>query len=312
MLRRRALEERGRAAHRVTPLRERWQENLHPALVGTAEALVTSGAFALHDHIRALNSSQAFALNLFLPLAIGRRDGIETWLGAVFGRELRLDGLDFEFYGSGDILAETGGSVAGLHEPHSAADVALHLRDAHGGRGLLLVEVKLSEVGFSACNGATSAGNRDREVCADAGAFFAEPGRCYLRRPLRAARDRRYQEIFERAHGTWRAAFPGFSEAGPCPFRGDGQQPMRNHALALGCVQAGLADFWALALVHHDGNPDVPGPWDAYRAAIVDRAAVLRWPASALLPALDVAVPGCGVWIAERYFLDAESAHGLR
>jgi hypothetical protein len=82
---------------------------------------------------------------------------------------------------------------------------------------------------------------------------------------------------------------------------------MRNHALALAACQAGDADFWALALLHHDGNPDVTGPWDSYRAANADKDHIYRWPASVFLPALEATFPeidpGIGQWMEQRYQL---------
>ncbi len=307
MLRARALREHGDARARTSPMLPGWLHNLHPALREHAAQLEASGGLKLHSHARALNSSQAFAANLFLPFALGRGEALEALVGASLGRRVRLLGVELEHYGHGDILAELRGAHPGPKEPHTAADVALLLEDAAGAAGLLLVEVKLGELDFTPCGGADSRGNRDRAPCESASLFFEQPQRCYLRRPLRARRDRRYQAIFEAAHGSWRGAFPGAPAAGPCPFVAHWQQPMRNHALALGSVQAGRAAFWGLALVHHDHNPDVPGPWDAYRAACADARHIFRWPASSLLPAIQAAglAPDHAAWLASRYFLPA-------
>lgn len=308
MMRQRAAWEHGDAEVRTSPLLPDWTLNLHPAIRAEAEALVDAGALPLHDYAHALNSSQAFAMNLFLPLRIGRREALADFLGDALGRAVRVDGVELEFYGSGDILAEISGSTPSDGDMLTAADVAVHLTDADGNTGLLLVEVKLSENGFTPCGGVTSRGNRDHAPCHSAALFFQEPDRCYLRRPWRATRDRRYWRIFTRAHGDLRAAFPGAALDAPCPFVGDWQQPMRNHALCLGAVQEGLADFWALALVHHDGNPDVPAPWDAYAAASADGDHIHRWHASTLLDAIDAALPRAdprlGDWLRDRDFLE--------
>lgn len=284
-----------------------WTLNLHPAVREEAEALVAAGTLPLHDYAHALNSSQAFAVNLFLPLRIGHRGRFADFLSSELGRRVSVTGVDLEFYGSGDILAEIPRSTPSEGDMLTAADVAVHLTDSEGNAGLLLVEVKLSENGFTPCGGAASRGNRDPAPCWSASLFFEEPDRCYLRRPKHAARDRRYWRIFTSAHGDLRTAFPGVALDGPCPFLGDWQQPMRNHALCLGAVQAGLADFWALALVHHDANPDVASPWDAYATAAADRARIHRWPASSLLDAIDAALPAAdpplGPWLRERYLL---------
>jgi hypothetical protein len=159
----------------------------------------------------------------------------------------------------------------------------------------VLIEVKLTEGGFTRCGGADSRGNRRKDVCASAARFLNEPSACYLQHPWRASRDRRYWEIFAAAHGSVRAAFPAAGDGG-CPFHGDAQQIMRNHALALGLVQAGHADWWAFGLVHHDRNPDVPTPWEAYTELTADRAHLFRLPASAVAEAGPLAA-----WTAERY-----------
>lgn len=296
-----------RRSGRTSPMLARWQDGLHPQVVAEAERLVGEGALPLHDYARALNSSQAFALNLVLPFRVGRTDGLAAFLSDRLGRMATVTGAELEYYGSGELLAEIQGPKPGPDDHLTQADVAVHLRDAGGRRGLLLIEVKLTEGGFTTCGGARSRGNRDHGPCDDAATFFDAPARCYLRRPLRASRDRRYWELFARAHRSLRSAFPGADGSGPCPFRGDWQQPMRNHALALAAVDAGLAGFWALALVHHDDNPDVVGPWDACSAAVADRDHLHRWPATLLLAALEAALPSTdpplAPWPRDRYLL---------
>ena len=309
-MRRRALAEHGDRAAHTSPLWPDWRSNLHPALLAPAEARVADGSLPLHDYAPALNSSQAFAMNLFLPLAGGDSGAFSDFLRAVLGVDVVVESVDLEFFGSGDLLAEIPRAEPGPDDKLTAADVAIHLRDADDRRGVLLVEVKLSEGGFTSCGGVDSRGNRDRAPCLDAALFFREPDRCYLRRPYRAQRDRRYWRIFDAAHGSLRDAFPGRSAAGGCPFAGDWQQPMRNHALALAMKQAGLVDFWHLALVHHDDNPDVPEPWDEYRGAAEDGELLHRWPASALLSALGAASGAADYesWVRARYVLDREAA----
>jgi len=308
-MRRRALVEHGDRSARTSPLWPDWRANLHPSLRPLAKQRVASGELPLHGYAHALNSSQAFAMNLFLPVAGGAPSAFAAWVGRAVGLHVAIESVDLEYYGSGDLLCEIPGPEPGPHDKLTAADVAVHLVDGDGRRGVLLIEVKLTEGGFTTCGGIDSRGNRDRAPCLDADLFFREPARCYLRHPYRATRDRRYWRIFEQAHGSLRAAFPGQAEHAGCPFAGDWQQPMRNHALALAMQQAGLVDFWHLALVHHDDNPDVPGPWDAYRRCAADAESLHRWPASSLLPALAACVPAADDhegWMRARYVLDAE------
>ena len=272
-----------------------WHEGLSPGLREGVDGVLIEDRVRPHPYLAARNSSMAFALNLFLPFRLGDAGPLSTLLSRELGREVYVERLVFEYGGPTHVLGEVAGESPTEDEKFTAADVAVFVRDAEGGRGVVLIEVKLTEGGFTACGGAESNGNRRPDVCASADTFFADPSACYLRHPWRASRDRRYWTIFADAHGSVRRAFPSAAEGG-CPFRGDAQQVMRNHALALGLVQAGLADWWAFLLVHHDRNPDVPPPWDAYVAMTADAERFRRVPAS------EVAEVGSDpAWMAERY-----------
>ena len=93
--------------------------------------------------------------------------------------------------------------------------------------------------------------------------------------------NRRYWDIFDAAFGSVRAAVPRYTGE-RCPFEGDHQQLMRNHALALGLVQAEKTDFAAFGLVHHSDNHHVVGPWEHYRSLVADAS---RIPANELVDA---------------------------
>lgn len=87
----------------------------------------------------------------------------------------------------------------------------------------------------------------------------------------------------------------------------DSQQPMRNHALALGLVQAGHFDFARFGLVHHDDNPSVPPHWQRYCDAVADPEILFRVPASAVVDAgRELKAPWSSAWadyVQERYRL---------
>ena len=167
---------------------------------------------------------------------------------------IRVVDIEFEFQGPADVLAECAGPQPTDDEKFTASDVAIRVVDDNGRAGLVLVEVKLSEGGFTPCNGARSAANRRKDVCASAATFFDDPHACYLRRTRHAQRDRRYWDIFDAEFGSVRAAVPGFPGE-RCPFEGDHQQLMRNHALALGLIQAGEAAFHGLRARSPPGQP---------------------------------------------------------
>jgi hypothetical protein len=241
-----------------------------------------------------------FALNLFLPFRLGDSDPLSALLSSKIGRAVSIDRLVFEYGGPPDILGEVAGAMPGPDDKFTASDVAIFVRDGSGRKGIVLIEVKLTEEGFTNCGGADKRGNRRKDVCASAERLFEDPAACYLRRPLGAPRDRRYWPIFEKAHSSLGEAFPGHEHAGECPFRGHAQQPMRNHALLLGMQQAGLIDFGSFWLVHHDHNPDVVVHWDAYAGIVADPKVLFRATASEVAR---MVAPPVGPWLMERYLL---------
>ena len=205
------------------------------------------------------------------------------------------------------LLGELVGERPINDEPATAVDVVLwsHLPD--GQRAAVLLEVKLSEDGFTNCNGRTSRSNRRKDVCGSAQLFFDDPAACYLQRPRRKQRDRRYWEIFATSHGSVRDAFPGARSEGPCPFAFDAQQPMRNLAIARGMEQdenSVVARAW-FALCCHDENAEISEHWDNWRALLPDPAMAPVLVASDIVRA--GAAQGHGDWAAwmrDRYMLE--------
>jgi hypothetical protein len=275
-----------------SPMYEHWLEGVHPEL--RAAATEASRGIRLHDYARARNSSMVFAFNLFLPFP---RHPLR--LGAPF-EDVCWSGVRLEWTPPGRLLGEIRGDVPGPREKATAIDALLEGLRPSGARVAVLVEVKLSEAGFTTCGGAVSPRNLERFGCDDAHAMLAEPQRCYLTKPPHQRRPRRYWEIFEAQHGSLAGAFPGVS-SGPCPFRGHAQQLMRQHALAMAMEQEGLADEAWLLLLHHDHNPDVVPHFDAYQATAARPERLLRWPATRLLAAGPLP---WAAWMRQRYFLE--------
>jgi|GEM_PF-2318412 len=307
---RRQGQEVGRTS--LPPMQADWRGNLYPSLVPEAERLINEG-LPRHSHLEARNSSQAFAINLALPAAVGDPAPISAALSALVKMQLTLKSVALEYAGEAGWLAEVSGASFKPKDRYTMADIALFVEDAQGRSGVILIEVKLSEGGFTTCGGVTSRHNKDRAPCEDASVFLSDPSRCYLTRPKFSSRDRRYWALLEGAYGAVRGALSGWEPEGGCPFAGDWQQPMRNHALALAMVDAGQASFWHLALVHHDQNPYVVEPWEAYRLASAASAQLHRWPASTLLTALSEALqdPSYTSWMTSRYVLDEEIKYEL-
>jgi len=259
-----------------------WREGVHDWVRQQTVDLVDNAGIKLHDYVAAVNSSMAFGFNLFMPFREHGASSIEALLTVALKMSVRVTDIEFEFQGPTDVLAECAGAQPTADEKFTASDVAVHVEDDAGRVGVVLIEIKLSEGGFTPCGGAQSRANRRQDVCASATRFFDDPAACYLTRTRHAQRDRRYWTIFEAAHGSVRASVPG--HAGKrCPFEGDHQQLMRNHALALGLVQAGEAAFAAFGLVHHPGNHHVVEPWEQYRTLVADPSPLFRIPADELI-----------------------------
>lgn len=311
-MRDRARRETGSSASSVSPMFDDWRQGIHERVRQQTATLVAERGIRLHSHVRAVNSSMAFAFNLFMPFREFGAGALEVLLMRALRFPVRVVGVEFEFHGPTDILAECAGSHPTEEEKFTASDVAVRVEDEEGRSGLVLIEVKLSEGEFTHCNGAKSASNTRKDICASAPKFFDAPGMCYLTRPRHARKDRRYWEILECAFGSVRAAVPGYTGA-DCPFRGNGQQIMRNHALALGLVQSEAVAFTAFGLVHHPDNHHVVEPWEEYQSIVGDRSTLFRLPANDLV---DVAAEQGGWWSAwaaymcDRYMLSLPVASG--
>ena len=212
-------------------------DGVYPAYCKLAGRVVTEDSVKLHEYAAHLRSSQAFALNLFLPFREGSRTKLAECVGCLIGTPLSIDRVQFEWVPPGPLLGEIVGERPMDDEPATAVDVVLWSRLPDGQRAAVLLEVKLTEDGFTNCNGRPSRGNRRKDVCDSARMSFNDPAACYLRRPHGKRRDRRYWEIFGRSHGSVRNAFPGAPLEGRCPFSFHAQQPMRNLAIARGMEQ---------------------------------------------------------------------------
>ena len=304
-MRDRARRETGSPASPTSPFFDDWREGIHEWVRQQTARLVDEDRVRLHSHIEAVNSSMAFGFNLFMPFREYGASALEEPLGRSVGFAVRVIGIGFEFHGPTDVLGECAGPLPTDDEKFTASDVVVKVEDDAGRAGLILVEVKLSEGGFTLCGGAKSKANRRKDVCASSARFFADPRACYLRRTRHARRDRRYWKIFDAAFGSVRATVPGY-RGERCPFEGDHQQLMRYHALALGLNQAGETDFTAFGLVHHPDNHHVVEPWEEYRSLVADASPLFRIPANVLIDA--VANQG-GMWsdwawyMRERYML---------
>ena len=304
-MRDRAQRETGSPDERTSPMYDDWTDGIHEWVRQHAADHVEERGIRLHNRVAAVNSSMGFAFNLFMPFREYSASALDSVLAGALKFPVRTLGIDFEFHGPTGVLAECAGPQPAEDEKFTASDVAVYVEDKRNRRGLVLVEVKLSEGEYTHCNGAKSKANTRKDVCADAEKFFEAPRDCYLRRTRHAGRDRRYWDILATEFGSVRKAVPYYS-GHRCPFEGDHQQIMRNHALALGLVQFGEAAFSAFGLVHHPGNHHVVDPWNEYRSMVADASPLFRISAATLI---DAAAGQSAEWTAwarymrERYML---------
>ena len=256
----------------------------------------------LHDHVAHLLSSQAFAFNLFLPFREGNKEGLSNRVSELVGARLTIDRVNFEWVPPGWLLGELEGEWPAGDEPATGVDVVLWGRLEDQRRAVVLVEVKLSEGGFTTCGGRSSRRNRRKDVCRSAALFLDDPNTCYLTRPWGKQRDRRYWEIFTKSRGTVRDAFPHTEPDGPCPFAFNMQQPMRNYAIALGLEQEDIVGRAWFVLCAHDANPDVAGHWRAWKDLLPDPSMAPFLPASEVVRAGEAAgLKDWGSYMRSRY-----------
>ena len=249
-----------------------WTDGIYPEYRQIAEEVVSADSVKLHRYAAHLRSSQIFAFNIFLPFRQGNRARLSERISEAIGTGITIDEVSFEWVPPGALLGEIDGDRPVGNEPASAVDVVLWGRLQDERRAAVLLEVKLSEPDFTHCGGRNSPGNDKRHVCASAARFFENPNECYLRRPRRRQRDRRYWEIFTLGHGSVLAAFPGADTEGQCPFAYSMQQPMRNLAIARGLEQDQDIDVekaW-FGLCSHDENSNVAEHWKGWKNLLTE------------------------------------------
>ena len=267
---------------RRPPMWSRWTDGVYPAYRKLAEQVTVTDSVKLHDYAAHLLSSQTFAFNLFLPFREGNRARLSERMSDLVGAKLSIDKVQFEWVPPGALLGELDGERPVGDEPTTAVDIVLWSRLTDDQRAVVLIEVKLSESGFTKCRGPDHPKNDRKKVCRSSDHFFTDPSACFIRRLPRKQRNRRYWEIFTASHGSVHAAFPGVDMNGPCPFAGHAYQPMRNLAIARGLEQdeySTVTQAW-LALCAHDDNPDAAAHWQAWRELLPDPGMAPSLPAS--------------------------------
>ena len=265
------------------PAWARWTDGIYLAYRDLAKRMVRADSVRLHEFATHILSSQAFTFNLFLPFREGNKESLSKRISELVGARVTIDKVNFEWVPPGGLLGELVGEWPVGDEPATGVDVALWGRLENGRRTVVLIEVKLTEEGFTHCGGRTSRGNHRRDVCDSASRFLDDPAACYLRRPWRKQRDRRYWDIFARSFGSVKAAFPHADISGPCPFANDMQQPMRNFAIARVLEQEDIVERAWFALCAHDANTNIAERWKTWTHLLPDTSMAPFLPASEIV-----------------------------
>lgn len=206
----------------------------------------------LHHWGHALNSSQAFAVNLFAPARFSADVARALWkvlpAGALHSDPQRVD-VQFEYSGPDESFAKRQLGEAGVP---TQIDVALQGIFENGVRRFQFVEVKLTESHFGMCRGAGTgkkAVNPAPERCQSLARVHADPaGQCWLTE----SEHRRYWELTRLPLGLTVIA----DEMGGCPWQGGLYQLMRNWALARALVEYKIAVSVDLSVCVHPGNQE--------------------------------------------------------
>lgn len=202
-----------------------------------------------HRWFRALNSSQAFAVNLFGPVACDR--GLAR---TVFDQLVpqRATGANDEVWVCLEYTPDDG--PAWLGEKNSRqptqVDVAFEVRHRSVAVGFLLIEVKLSEA-FGTCRGFKHQKKTcgDSSPCSDARSVLANPeANCYMV----SEEKRRYWKILKSVQPP--LTFDLLPPHAACPFSHGLYQLMRNRVLADALVTHGGAEWADFAVCAHPSN----------------------------------------------------------
>jgi hypothetical protein len=197
----------------------------------------------VHRWGRALNSSQAFALNLFAP-ALERGLARAVW-PTLSSRHLPSDAtviVRFEF----DYATDAGGRYFGVklgeRRQRTQIDVLFEVESASE-PGALLIEVKYTEDEFGTCRG----GRTGDPGCSEVAQLARDPEKCWLAQN----EGRKYWSLMTQPGSSFR--FPQ-TTATPCPFRDDLYQLMRNRVLADAMRHAAGLHWADTAICIHPGN----------------------------------------------------------
>jgi len=202
-----------------------------------------------HRLFRALNSSQAFAVNLFGPVASDTKLAASVF-SRLFPKRGPLENAEVKV--RLEYTPDDGPLWLGEENNRQPTQVDVAFLVRHGVKviGATLVEVKLSEP-FGMCRGFKhqQKSGATPSPCNDARPVLADPqANCWMV----SHENRRYWQILKSS--TPPLTFDVLPTGAACPFRHGLYQLMRNTALAKALVSRGAADWCDVAVCSHPNN----------------------------------------------------------
>ena len=248
--------------------------HLYPGIVEKLACHRQRNRFRLHQHFFHMASSQAAAINLFLPLLVHpQADAVFRCVRPDFA-SLATDCLDggfcIEFWGEvGQPETASPGNSGPLADKSAMAgtdaDIAIAYRNHDGELCLWLIEHKLTEKGFTECGGFKSRGRQARHDCTRSFANLVDdPAACYYHdvRKFRYWEITRHNKVF----------FAQTDSDAECPFQGGMNQLWRNQLLGLAIEQDPSQPFRRaiFSVVKHPENSALDATLNRYRALVGD------------------------------------------
>jgi hypothetical protein len=275
--------------------RDTGQNFLDPRALEAAEARMEDGkGVAYRRTFGNMLSSQAMCFNLFAPLA-SDEDGraiAAAALSAYLPDLESVEAIEIEYTPSAKVFNDQRGA-AGVD-----CDVLLTYRTSGGGKGVLVIETKYSETGFSRCSHCKPDRKvtcpRDVEIGDDfAGCMYSSKnGFLYWQRA--------------REYGT---LDPSRIPAQGCPFRGSSWQLWVNHTLAHAIGAEAGAEQVRFAVCAPAGNSALlrhGARMEAFQQLLASPDSALFIPLEELVERIREAAPAHGdEWLAWADALDA-------
>jgi len=225
--------------------RARWEDGLWPGL-RSGEKWSFADYLKVHDISRHtgshnLKSSWVSGVNLYFPFgqSIDGRKMLAAFLASGVDKRVRsVESVELEYAEEGDLspellLGEQGGNRG---SGQTSPDIALLV---NGGKGLLLVENKLTEHSFYACSARSRSdsgrrrANPDIARCDRCSALIADISLCHHQTCGRQY----WQQLQDAVNPRL------FSQLPRCPAATAGYQLFRQQALAEGIAKAGRYEF---------------------------------------------------------------------